>query len=173
MNNSTIIIGIDPGTRVTGYGIIALTNQGIQAIDYGCIRPPPDELLSTRYLIIFDSIQMLLAQHCPPEQSEMAIETQFVQKNAQVTIKLGMARAAAVIAGKKQNLKIFGYAPREVKCFISGTGNASKAQLQQVVGRFLNLKQPPEPYDAADALSIAICHAHRRQNQFFDKVKEL
>jgi crossover junction endodeoxyribonuclease RuvC len=166
LNEEKIIIGIDPGTRVTGYGIVLVSGRGLKAIDYGCIRPPAEALLSDRYLIIHDSLQELLAAHSP---HEMAIETPFVNKNVQSALKLGSAMGVALIPAKKREIKIFGYSPRAVKCAIVGTGKASKGQLQGAVARYLNLTILPTPQDAADALAIAICHAHSMQRALSTK----
>jgi len=162
----TIIIGIDPGTRVTGYGVILSSGGTLKALDYGCIRPPPEGLLSDRYLIIHDSLQELLEMHSP---HEMAIETQFVHKNVQSALKLGSAMGVALIPAKRRGIRVFGYSPRSVKCSIVGTGKASKEQLQGAVARYLKLTSLPKPQDAADALAIAICHAHCMQSQLSTK----
>jgi len=156
----SIIIGIDPGTQITGYGIIKLTKNGVSPLDFGCIRPPQKAILSERYYIIFQAIQGLLSQYGP---IEMAIETQFFALNAQSALKLSIAQGVAIIAAKEKKLKIFPYSPREVKCAIVGTGKATKEQLQGAVARYLNLKALPKPYDAADALALALCHTARRQ----------
>lgn len=161
-----IVIGIDPGTRVTGYGILRIAGSSFRPIDFGCIRPPASYSLSERYEVIFDSLQQLLERFSP---TEMAIETQFVQKNAQSAIKLGIAMGCAILAAKKQKLKVFGYSPREVKCSIAGTGKASKEQLQNAVMRYLALKNPPKSFDTTDALAIALCHAHRPELEFLGK----
>ncbi len=166
------MIGIDPGTRVTGYGIIAIDGNTIEPIDFGCIRPPTDILLSDRYLIIHEGLLTLLERFTP---SEMALETPFVSKNAQSSLKLGIAMATALLAAKGRKMKVFGYSPREVKCFISGTGKAGKEQVQNTVARLLMLKTLPEPHDAADALAIALCHATRAEVEFLgtSKTREL
>lgn len=158
-----IIIGIDPGTRVTGYGVISVSQSGrvLKALDYGCIRPPPNALLSDRYLIIFESLEELIEQHKP---TVMAIETPFVSKNMQSALKLGIAQGVAIMCAKRKKIKVFGYSPRLVKCSIAGTGKASKDQLQGVVARTLSLTAYPEPQDAADALAIALCHIQGMQN---------
>lgn len=150
------IIGVDPGTRVTGFGIVEINGNQILPLDFGCIRPPANYLLSDRYQIIYESLQQLLERYTP---DEMAIETPFISKNAQSALKLGIAMGCSILAAKAQKMKVFGYSPREVKCFISGTGKASKNQIQNSVSRFLMLKSPPKPHDAADALAIALCHA--------------
>lgn len=158
MNNPStekIIIGIDPGTRITGYGIIKVSHQGLLPLDFGCIRPPTDMPLGDRYTIIFKSIEQLLETYQP---IEMAIETQFVHKNVQSAMKLAIAMGCALLTGKLKNLKVFGYSPKEVKRAIVGTGKASKDQVESAITRYLNLSRPPTPQDAADALAIAICH---------------
>jgi crossover junction endodeoxyribonuclease RuvC len=155
--NEKIIIGIDPGTRLTGYGIIKVSHNTLLPLDFGCIRPPADKPLSERYAIIFRSLEELLEAYTP---IEMAIETQFVHKNVQSAMKLGIAMGCALLTGKLKGLKVFGYSPREVKCAIVGTGKASKEQVENAITRYLNLKHPPTPQDAADALAIALCHIH-------------
>ncbi len=113
-------------------------------------------LLSDRYQIIYEGLGTLLERFTP---SEMAIETPFVSKNAQSALKLGIAMATALLAAKGRKMRVFGYSPREVKCFIAGTGKAEKFQIQNTVARLLMLKELPKPHDAADALAIALCHA--------------
>lgn len=155
--NPSIILGIDPGTRVSGYGIICMQDQSYFPIDYGCIRPPPAFKLSERYLVLFDSIGELIDKHAP---TAIVVETQFVHKNVQSAIKLGMARGAVIIAAKKKGLPVFEYTPCVAKRAVVGNGRASKFQVQGMVQRLLKLASLPEPEDAADALALAICHAH-------------
>lgn len=154
--DSEIILGVDPGTQVTGYGVICIQNQSYIPIDYGCIRPPPRFKLSERYLVIFDSISELIEKYQP---TAVVVEMQFMYKNVQSVLKLGMARGAVMIAGKKKGLPIFGYAPTVAKRAVVGNGRASKHQVQRMVQQILKLTLPPEPEDAADALALAICHA--------------
>lgn len=168
--NSKIIIGIDPGSRCTGYGVVILQSGLFQPLDFGCIRPPALALASERYAIIFESLELLLEKY---EPHDMAIETQFVQKNAQSALKLGIAMGCALIAAKRKRLKVYGYSPREVKCAVAGTGKASKDQIQSTVQRHLSLKSKPTPQDAADALAIAICHATFPTSVFTPSKKEL
>jgi crossover junction endodeoxyribonuclease RuvC len=151
-----IIIGVDPGTQVTGFGIILIDQGNFVPLDFGCIRPPPKAPLSDRYLIISEGLKALLHKYNP---CEMAIETPFVYKNVQGALKLGIALGIALISAKERKMKVFGYSPKEVKCSIAGTGRASKEQVLGSVTRFLQLKKPPSPQDAADALAIAICHS--------------
>lgn len=152
-----IILGVDPGTCATGYGIIEIFDHAIVPIDYGCIRPPSSYKLSDRYLIIFESIDLLIEKHHP---IAVAVETQFVHKNPQSALKLGMAKGSVIIAAKRRQLPIFEYAPTVAKRAVVGTGKASKFQVQGMVQRILRLASLPKPEDAADALALAICHAH-------------
>ncbi len=155
---STIILGIDPGTRITGYGILQVNDNFYKALDFGCIRPPYIFKLTKRYFIIFESIEKIIEKYKP---DAIAVETQFVNKNVQSAIKLGMARGSIIIAAEKNNVPIYEYAPREAKLAIVGNGNASKQQIQKMLKMLLNLPKEPTPEDAADALALAICHSHR------------
>lgn len=154
---ASIIIGIDPGTIVTGYGIIENTGSGYRAIDYGCIRPPAKYALADRYHILFESLEALLEKHKP---HVLAVETQYVKINVQSAIKLGMARGMAILAAKRKGLEVYEYAPTVAKRAVVGHGGASKQQVVRMVQNLLCLKIPPHPEDAADALALAICHAH-------------
>jgi len=155
-----IIIGIDPGTRITGYGIIQVTSSGEIPLDFGCIRPSPSLPLPERYLTIFEAITHLIEKHQP---DVLAVETQFMYKNAQSALKLGMAKGAVLLAAAKAKVPIFEYAPKKAKLAVVGNGAASKEQLQKMIQLLLKLPQLPEPEDAADALALALCHAHTNQ----------
>lgn len=136
--NEKIIIGIDPGTRITGYAIVRVYHTSFSPLDYGCIKPPAKLALSDRYEIIFSSIQKLIEQYAP---HEMAIETPFFAKNPQSTLKLGIALACALLAGKTKGLRVFGYSPREVKSAVVGTEKPQKRPFSfPPCGRF-RLKQ--------------------------------
>jgi len=151
-----IVLGVDPGTRITGYALIQVQGRHYRLIDYGCIRPPATYKLSDRYLIIFEGLEELIGSYNP---TELSVETQFVQKNIQSALKLGMARGIAIAAAKKKRLKVFEYSPSEAKRAVVGNGKASKYQVQGMVKQLLCLQEVPQPEDAADALAIAICHA--------------
>lgn len=156
-----IIIGIDPGTLITGYGIIDVSGDGsYKAMDYGCIKPPPSMKITDRYLIIYNSLEELLKTHQP---DVLVVETQYMQKNAQSAIKLGMARGMAILAAKKRGIPVFEYAPSRAKRAVVGRGQASKYQVQSMVKALLNLPHLPEPEDAADALALALCHAQAQR----------
>lgn len=151
-----IIIGIDPGTQITGYGIIESNNGSYRAIDYGCVRPPPSLKLSDRYLIISNGVEELLEKYRP---DVLVVETQYVHKNVQSAIKLGMARGIVIVAAKRRGIAIFEYSPTKAKNAVVGNGRASKVQVQGMVKLLLHLDVIPSPEDAADALALAICHA--------------
>ena len=161
--NNTVIIGIDPGTRITGYGIIRCVGNGYETLDYGCIRPPVALHLNDRYLVIFEAIEELIDRYKP---DDLAIETQYMQKNVQSALKIGMARGIVIVAARKRGITVHEYTPSTAKKALTGNGNASKFQIQGMTQRLLNLPKPPTPEDAADALCLALCHAQRRNNKF-------
>jgi crossover junction endodeoxyribonuclease RuvC len=149
-----IILGVDPGTRVTGYGVL----KGSQTVlDFGCIRPSQKLSIHERYLFIFNGIDFLIEKYNP---TAVAIETQFIFKNPATALKLGMARGAVIIAAARQKVSIFEYAPKKAKLAVVGNGAASKEQVQKMVQLLLNLSCIPEPEDAADALALALCHSN-------------
>ncbi|HSW86767.1 MAG TPA: crossover junction endodeoxyribonuclease RuvC [Rhabdochlamydiaceae bacterium] len=152
-----IILGIDPGTRITGFGVIKMKNGSSEPLDFGCIRPPQKLEISERYLVIFNAIDHLIETYQP---HAVAIETQFVYKNAQSAMKLGMARGMAILAAARRKIPIYEYAPKKAKKAVVGNGAASKEQVQRMIQVLLRLPQLPEPEDAADALALALCHAH-------------
>lgn len=156
-NPSKVILGIDPGTLITGYGLIRNQGGEHKVVDYGCIKPPSQLKLTDRYLIIFNGIEELIQKHRP---EILVVETQYVGKNVQSAIKLGMARGIAIIAAKRHALSIYEYAPTEAKKAVVGSGKASKGQVQHMVKLLLKLAELPQPEDAADALALAICHAN-------------
>ena len=153
-----VILGIDPGSYVTGYGIIETNGQRHRAIDYGCIQLPKAAPFSKRAELLFEDITHLLALRVV---QAVAIEGQYVQKNAQTAMKIGMAKGVAIIAVSKKKLPLYEYPPKKAKLLATGKGNASKAYVQQMMQLLLHLPTPPSP-DAADALALAICHAHHQ-----------
>ena len=153
----TRIIGIDPGSRVTGYGVVEQDGQALSYIASGCIRTD-GRSFPERLGTIFTGVDQLLEQYRP---DLMAIEQVFVNKNADSALKLGQARGAAICAGVNRALPVAEYAPREIKQAIVGRGGADKEQVQHMVCVLLQLPARP-PGDAADALAVAICHGHVR-----------
>lgn len=154
------ILGIDPGSRITGYGIIDSDGRSSRHVASGCIRVE-GESLPERLGMIFREVSAVVGEHMTKADGamEMAIENVFVSKNASSALKLGQARGAAICAGVTRALTVAEYTPREVKLAIVGTGGADKAQVQHMVRMLLGLKGPIQA-DTADALAVALCHAH-------------
>ena len=150
------ILGIDPGTRITGWGIIETIHNRFELIDYGTIKPKAKETAEIYYQI-FDGVEKLITQYSP---DALSVETQFVHKNIQSAIKLGMARGSILVAAAKNSLPIFEYAPTKAKQAVTGNGSASKFQVAQMTKILLNLKELPSSEDASDALALAIAHAN-------------
>lgn len=149
------IIGIDPGSRCTGFGVIDSDGNRHVFVDCGFIKVAGDTF-PQRLKVVFESVGELVLKHQP---QVMAIEQVFVQKNADSALKLGQARGAAICAGVQQGVDISEYTPRQIKQAVVGSGAAIKQQVQQMVQIILQLNQTPQS-DAADALAIAICHSH-------------
>ena len=156
-DSPSIILGIDPGTRVTGYGVIRHLGHVSEPIDFGCVRPPAHLPLHERYKIIFEGVERIIEQFSP---HAIAIESQFVMKNAQSALKLGMAKGMVLLAAARHKIPLFEYAPRKAKLAVVGRGGATKSQVQKMIQMLLKLPKLPEPEDAADALALAICCAH-------------
>jgi crossover junction endodeoxyribonuclease RuvC len=149
------IIGIDPGLRVTGFGVLDKVGQQLHYVSSGCIKPPIGEL-PDRLKNILNSLGKVIAQYQP---SQAAIEKVFVNVNPQSTLLLGQARGAAICAAVLADLPVAEYTALQVKQSVVGNGHAKKEQVQAMVKRLLDLSGTPSP-DAADALACAICHAH-------------
>ena len=150
------ILGIDPGLRITGFGVLDQSGQKLAYVTSGCIRTPQDGELSIRLKTILDGLAEVIAQ-CRPNY--IAIEKVFVNANPQSTLLLGQARGTAICAAVMHDLPIAEYTALQVKQAVVGNGHAKKEQVQEMVKRLLKLGGSPSP-DAADALACAICHAH-------------
>ncbi len=150
------IFGIDPGSRVTGFGIIESNGNHSKYIDSGVIKTS-EKIFPERLRIIYTEIQNLVDHHQP---DVVSIENVFMHKNADSALKLGQAKAAAICGTFKINISVFEYAAREVKQAVVGTGAAEKEQVQQMVRIILGIKNKELKLDESDALAIAICHAH-------------
>ena len=154
----THILGIDPGSRITGFGVIKVSNGRISYVTSGCIHIEGDAL-PERLKNIFANISDIIAAY---PLDEMAIEKVFIQRNVDSALKLGQARGAAISAVVIQSIPVFEYSPAQIKQAIVGKGNAAKFQVQHMVKALLNLPKIPQA-DAADALACALCHSHTRQ----------
>lgn len=154
-----IILGIDPGTATTGYGIIQSSKPyDFHCIEYGTIRSKANQTLASRLKKIYDGIAEVV-DHFQPDQ--VALEDVFHGKNFQAALKLGQARGAAILAAINAEKIVAAYSPREIKMSLTGHGAASKEQVQRMVRELLQLDAPATPLDASDALAIALCHAQR------------
>ena len=151
-----IILGIDPGSRKTGYGVIDDVNGKPHYVSSGVIRMGAELVLAERLKVIFDSVCEIISQYQP---QQLAIEQVFMAANANSALKLGQARGAAIVAACHFNLPVFEYEARKVKQAVVGTGAADKSQVQHMVKTLLKLADTPQE-DAADALAIALCHSH-------------
>jgi crossover junction endodeoxyribonuclease RuvC len=150
------ILGVDPGSRLTGFGIVEVGERGrLFYVASGCIRTPPEDL-APRLKSIFDGIVEVIGTHNP---GVMAIEKVFLARNADSALKLGQARGAAICAGLHHDLPLAEYTALQIKQAVVGTGRAQKNQVQHMVTALLQLSGAPQA-DAADALACAICHAH-------------
>ena len=159
----TVILGIDPGSRTTGYGVISLEGQKQIYLDSGCIRvvaPNKTMPLAERLKIIFDGISNVISDFNP---DEVAIERVFMAKNADSALKLGQARGVAMVAASIHAIDVAEYSALEIKKSVVGTGRADKVQVQQMVKSILQLSGTPQA-DAADALAVALCHANSRNS---------
>ena len=151
------ILGIDPGSRATGYGVIAKKGNRLYYVTCGGIRLGDKYAFSDRLKVIFDSLCEVIATHKP---TVAAVEDVFVAANPRTALKLGHARGVAVMAALHNGLKVYDYTPRLVKQAVVGYGNADKHQVQQMVRVLLQLSASPSA-DAADALAVAMCHANQ------------
>lgn len=154
----TRILGIDPGSRVTGYGLIEVHGRESRHLASGCVRMEHNDF-PERLRAIFDGIGRIVAEYQP---TEAAIEKVFVQRNIDSALKLGQARGAALCAIMHRTLPVAEYSPAEIKQALVGRGGATKLQVQHMVKTLLNLTETPQA-DAADALACALCHGHVRQ----------
>jgi crossover junction endodeoxyribonuclease RuvC len=152
-----IVLGIDPGTARTGYGIVAREGSRLRPIDYGCLETIPDRPLAARLLLIHEGVEDLIATHRP---AAVAVERVFFNRNVQTAFAVGQARGVVLLAAAQHALPVFEYGPHEVKMAVTGYGRAQKDQVQRMVQALLGLSAIPRPDDAADALAIAICLAH-------------
>jgi len=148
-----IILGIDPGTATTGYGIIKKEQDKIACLDFGCILTSSRETSEKRLLEIYDEVVKLIKKWKP---EIVAVETLFFFKNEKTAFSVGQARGVIILAAVKEKKNIFEATPLQVKQAVSGYGKADKSQVQKMVKLLLNLKEIPKPDDAADALAIAI-----------------
>jgi crossover junction endodeoxyribonuclease RuvC len=153
-----LVLGIDPGTAITGYGLVEEDDAGrLSLVDCGVIRTPAGEPLPTRLRSIFHALNALIQQYRP---AAMAVEELFFSNNARTAFAVGQARGVCLLAGAEAGVRTYEYTPLQVKQAVVGYGRASKEQVQEMVRMLLELDVVPQPDDAADAVAIAICHQH-------------
>ena len=157
-----VILGIDPGLALTGYGILADHQGEPQARAYGVITTPADEPLPARLARLYEQLRVLIGQHRP---TAVAVEELFFARNARTALTVGHARGVVLLAIAQADLPLYQYKPVEVKLAVTGYGNADKHQVQEMVRLLLGLERLPQPDDAADALALALCHFHSQRLQ--------
>jgi crossover junction endodeoxyribonuclease RuvC len=151
------VLGIDPGSETTGWGVIESDGRHYRLVECGTIRSSAGQRFPARLLKIADALADVIERHSP---EACAIEDGFLANNVKVTLKLGQVRGVAMLAAERAAIGIHEYSPRLVKQTVVGHGSAEKFQVQQMVKTLLALDSIPEPHDAADALAVAICHFH-------------
>lgn len=151
-----VVLGIDPGTAILGYGVVAIEGDDLRAVTYGALTTPSTLALSGRLLLLYEGLCSILDRTHP---TEVAVEQLFFSRNVQSAIAVGQARGVALLTAAREGLSVSEYTPQQVKQSVAGYGRATKDQVQNMVRVMLGLSEIPHPDDAADALAIAICHA--------------
>jgi crossover junction endodeoxyribonuclease RuvC len=152
-----VVLGIDPGTAHTGYGVVLARGSTLAALDGGVLRTGAEENLEQRLALIHGYVRELIERHDP---EAVAVEDLFFGQNARSAFAVGQARGVTLLAAGQAGVPCFSYTPQAVKQAVCGNGRAEKGQVQRMVGALLKLPSPPEPDHAADALAVAICHAN-------------
>lgn len=151
------ILGIDPGFAIVGFGVIEYEGNRFKTIEYGAVTTAAGEDMFLRFKKIYDGVSEIIERATP---DAMAIEELFFNSNQKTAINVAQARGVILLAAMNQNVPIFEYTPLQVKQAVVGYGRADKGQVQQMVKSLLKLEKIPKPDDTADALAIAVCHAH-------------
>ena len=152
-----VVLGIDPGTAHTGYGVVLARPGSLAALDGGVIGTGPSEPLERRLARIHTRVCDLIAEHRP---DALAVEELYFGKNVRSALAVGQARGVILLAAGMAGIPCFSYTPQVIKQAVCGSGGAAKDQVQRMVGALLALPEPPQPDHAADALAVAICHAN-------------
>ena len=154
------VLGIDPGSETTGWGVVEGDVRRYRLVQYGTVKASPRERFAARLSKIYTGLEEIIERHRP---DAFSIEEAFYATNVKVALKLGQVRGVVLVAAERAGVEIAEYAPRLVKQTVVGYGAAEKHQVQEMVRVLLALKEPPAPFDASDALAIAITHAHHRK----------
>jgi len=157
MSPMVVVLGIDPGTANTGYGVVLSRGPTMAALDGGVIETRPRAPLEQRLAAIHARVGALIAEHTP---DAVAIESLYFGVNARTAFAVGQARGVVLLAAGRAQVPCESYTPQQIKQAVCGSGRAEKAQVQLMVGTLLSLTEPPQPDHAADALAVAICHAN-------------
>ncbi|NLJ33875.1 MAG: crossover junction endodeoxyribonuclease RuvC [Firmicutes bacterium] len=152
-----LVLGIDPGMATTGYGLLRVTGHAYKVLDFGCIKTAPQMGVTQRLVELYQGLEDLLNTHRP---AAVAVEELFFNKNVKTAMAVGQARGVILVAAALKEIDVVEYTPLQVKQGVVGYGRASKKQVQEMVKTLLKLEEIPKPDDAADALAVAICHAH-------------
>lgn len=152
-----IILGIDPGYAIVGYGVLEYKNNHFKTIDFGAITTEAGMDFNRRLEIIYDELTALMEKYKP---DALSVEKVFYNSNAKTVIDVSQARGVIMLAAQKNRIPVFEYTPLQVKQSVVGYGRAEKKQIQEMIKRILFLEKVPKPDDTADALAMAICHAH-------------
>ncbi len=153
-----VVLGIDPGTAHTGYGVVLAGGRTLAALDGGVIETAAGRPLERRLALIHSQLCELIREH---EPEAVAIEELYFGRNVRTAFAVGQARGVVMLAAGQAGLPCFSYTPQQIKQSVCGAGGAEKGQVQRMVGALLALPEPPEPDHAADALAVAVCHANR------------
>ena len=165
-----LAIGIDPGTAITGYGLVREEQDGsLTVIDYGAIITSSDEQMPDRLVQLYLQLKDLLSLHSPQSG---AVEKLFFARNVRTALTVGQARGVALLALAEAGVQLTEYTPNEVKQAVVGFGGADKNQVQKMVQAILGMEEIPQPDDAADALAVAICHLHSARMRAFEEKDE-
>jgi crossover junction endodeoxyribonuclease RuvC len=152
-----LVLGIDPGTAITGYALVRETEEGLALVDSGVITTSSDQPLPARLQAIYYGLTEIARQHRP---DAAAVEELFFSRNARTALSVGHARGVTLLALADSGLPIYEYKPLQIKQAVAGYGAADKRQVQQMVAMLLSLDAAPQPDDAADAVAVAVCHIH-------------
>lgn len=151
------VMGVDPGTKATGFGVVEASGRRLSSVAWGTIRGPARSSLAERLKAMSDGLKEAIAAYRP---AVVAVEDTFYAQNVKSALALGQARGVALVAAAEAGLQVVAYPARTIKKAVVGYGGADKEQIQAMVARLLGLKEPPDSLDAADALAVAICHCH-------------
>lgn len=165
---SKIILGIDPGTLVMGYGLITVKDNKVSLLELGVLKPGKVKDNYKKLQLIFNTVSGLITKYQP---TDFAIEAPFFGKNVQSMLKLGRAQGVAIAAAMRHGLEVTEYSPKKVKQSITGNGNADKEQVMKMLQTLLSFKENPRHYDATDALAVALCHHFQNSSPINKAVK--